>query len=228
MCYSIESSAKTSLLSLVAILLLLQSNVPHFKWIAMTLMGWCSMQFAELLIWLTNPRKSCTMINKLITVAVIPLVLLSQALLPLFGSFFVKPWSGCSKNRKLFIIVFTIISCLTLLIVFFHKPQKYCTVVTNDGHLHWWLFNYKPQSNLQYYKEYYYFWLFLTIFPLLMLWDISYKAIISISILPILGFYYGFTTDSSASIWCHYTSYTAVIAIILYALYKFNIYNVLK
>lgn len=228
MCYSVESSAKTSLYSFIAIVLLLQSNVPHFKWIAMILVGWCGMQFTELLLWLTNPRKSCSQMNKILTVTVIPLVLLSQALLPLFGSFFVKPWSGCSKNRKLFITVFTIISSLILFIIFFHKPQKYCTVVTNDGHLHWWLFNYKPQNNVPYYKEYYYLWLFLTLFPLLMLWDISYKAIISICIIPLFGFFYGFTTDSSASIWCYYTSFMSIVSLLIYGLYKFKIYNILK
>ena len=225
MCYSVESSAKTSLYSFIAIVVLLHSNVPHFKWIAMIMVGWCGMQFTELLLWLTNPRKSCTMINTLITVTIIPLIVLSQALLPLFGSFYVKPWSSCSKNRKLFIAVFAIIASLTLFIIFFHKPKKYCTVVTNEGHLDWWLFLYNPQK---YNKNYFYLWLILTIFPTLMLWDISYKAIISICIIPLFGFFYGFTTDSSASIWCYYTSFMSIVSLLIYGLYKFKIYNILK
>ena len=98
MCYSVESSAKTTGFSLVAILLLLWSNIPHFKWIAMILIGWCSMQAGELILWLTNPRESCTTMNKAITLTLIPLILLSQPLLVIFGSFFVKPWSKCSQN----------------------------------------------------------------------------------------------------------------------------------
>ena len=115
MCYSIESSAKTSLFSLVAIIVLFTSNVPHFKWIAMILVGWCGMQFAEMLLWLTNPRKSCTPMNKLITFTLIPLILLSQPLLAIFGSFFVKPWSKCSQNRRLFIVMSLCHSCYTFM-----------------------------------------------------------------------------------------------------------------
>ena len=47
MCYSVESSAKTSLLAFISIAVLFSSNVPHFKWIAMTMTGWCLMQVAE-------------------------------------------------------------------------------------------------------------------------------------------------------------------------------------
>ena len=64
--------------------------------------------------------------------------------------------------------------------------------------------------------------------PILMLWNVSFKAIIAISILPLFGFIYGLRTDSKGSIWCHYTSYTGIIAILIYILYKFKIYNILK
>lgn len=226
MCYSVESSAKTSLYSLIAIIILFSSNIPHFKWIAMIIVGWCGMQFAELLLWLTNPRKSCSMMNKVITVTLIPLVLILQVWGPLFGSFFVKPWPQCSKNRKLFIIFFAIISSLMMVIVNYSKREKYCAVVTNEGHLHWWPWLYSPNKN--YKLGYHYLWLLFTVFPVFMLWNVSYKAIIAISIIPLLGFFYGFTTDSSASIWCYYTSYTAIVSILVYALYKFKIYNILK
>ena len=130
MCYSVESSAKTTLLSLVAIILMLQSSVPHFKWIGLTLIGWCGMQFAELLLWLTNPRKSCTSMNKLITLTLIPLVLVSQPLFGLLGSFFVKPWSECNQKRKLFIVLYAVLATVVVLVYFYKDPEKYCTTVT--------------------------------------------------------------------------------------------------
>jgi len=222
MCYSIESSAKTSLYSLVAIVIMLQSNVPHFKWIGATMIGWCGMQFAELLLWLTNPRKSCTPMNKLITLVLIPLVLLSQPLCSLYGSFFVKPWSACSTGRKQFIVGYSAIIAISMLVYFYKDAIKYCTTVTPEGHLNWWL------SSASNYVAKYYIWLFLIFFPILALWDISYKAIIAISIIPLFGFFYGLKTDSSASIWCHYTSFTAFASILIYGLYKFKIYNILK
>jgi hypothetical protein len=227
MCYSVESSAKTSLLSLVAIILLFTSNVPHFKWIAMILVGWCGMQFAEMLLWLTNPRKSCTTANKILTLTLIPLILLMQPLGSILGSFFVKPWAQCSQQRKLFIVVFSAIVSTLMLVFFYTNTEKYCTTVTPEGHLHWWLSVYKTNMNARYIL-YYYLWLFIISFPIFMLWNISFKAVIAIIILPVLAFFYGLKTDSSASIWCHYTSFTAFVSILIYLLYKFKIYNILK
>jgi hypothetical protein len=227
MCYSVESSAKTTLLSLVAIILMLQSSVPHFKWIGLTLIGWCSMQFAELLLWLTNPRKSCTSMNKLITLTLIPLVLVSQPLFGLLGSFFVKPWSECNQKRKLFIVLYAVLATVVVLVYFYKDPEKYCTTVTPGGHLHWWLTNF----NHKYEKDNllaYVLWLIIISLPIFLLWNTSFKVIIAISILPLFGFFYGLRTDSKGSIWCHYTSYTALVSIVIYLLYKFKIYNILK
>ena len=227
MCYSVESSAKTTLLSLVAIILMLQSSVPHFKWIGLTLIGWCGMQFAELLLWLTNPRKSCTSMNKLITLTLIPLVLVSQPLFGLLGSFFVKPWSECNQKRKLFIVGYAIIVTILMFVYFYKNAKKYCTTVTPEGHLHWWLGKFEEKNSTGYIIKYS-LWLFLIFFPIFMLWNTSFKVIIAISILPLFGFFTGLKTDSSASIWCHYTSYTALVSIVIYFLYKFKIYNILK
>ncbi len=88
MCYSVESSAKTTIISLTAIIILLKSNVPHFQWLGVILICWCGMQFDELLLWLTNPRKGCTTTNKIITSTLIPLVLILQPLGSILGSFF--------------------------------------------------------------------------------------------------------------------------------------------
>lgn len=224
MCYSVESSAKTTLLSLTSIIILLRSNVPHFKWIGAILIGWCGMQFAELLLWLTNPRKSCTPMNKLITLTLIPFILLLQPIGAILGSFFVKPWSDCSQPRKIFILLCVAISFI-MIFYFYSDPQKYCTTVSPNGHLNWWL-NFKSEKSMDYIRNYY-CWLFAICFPLL-LWDISYKAIVAITIIPFAAFFIGLKTDSSASIWCHYTSFTSVVALTLYGLYKFNIYNILQ
>ena len=223
MCYSIESSAKTTLYSLVAIIILFRSNVPHFKWIGAILIGWCGMQFAELLLWLTNPRKSCTPTNKLITLTLIPLVLLSQPLCALFGSFFVKPWAKCSQTRKLFIVGYSAIVAIVMMVYFYKDAQKYCTTVTPEGHLNWWLSKYMGNKPIDYTL-----WLIVIALPIFILWDISYMVVVALSIMPAFGFIYGLKTDSKGSIWCHYTSYTSIISLIVYGLYKFKIYNILK
>lgn len=226
MCYSVESSAKTSLLSFISIAVLFSSNVPHFKWIALAMTGWCLMQVAELLLWLTNPRKSCTTMNKVITLTLIPLILLSQPILPILGSFFVKPWSKCSKNRQMLIVGYIAIFSVLFFYSFFNKPTKYCTTVTKQGHLHWFL-NYREQLNNEMPYEYY-LWLPVILIPYLLIWNVSYKALFVVLILPLFGFIYGLTTDSRSSIWCYYSSFSAIAMLIVYGLYKFKIYNILK
>ena len=226
MCYSVESSAKTSLLAFISIAILFSSNVPHFKWIAVMMIGWCSMQVAELLLWLTNPRKSCTNVNKVITLTLIPLIVVSQPILPILGSFFVKPWSKCSKNRQMLIVGYSIIVSVIFLYYFFNKPTKYCTIVTKQGHLQWFL---KNSENLGLEMPYgYYIWALAVSIPAFLLWNISYKALFVVFILPIFGFIYGLTTDAKDSIWCYYSSFSAIAMLIVYGLYKFKIYNILK
>ena len=226
MCYSVESSLKTSLLSFISIIVLFSSNVPHFKWIALILISWCSMQVGELLLWLTNPRKSCTPMNKLITLTLIPLILLSQPLLVIFGSFFVKPWSACSQNRRMLILGYCIIASIVFLYYFYENPTKYCTTVTKQGHLNWLL---KSSEDPRYEMPYgYYSWIVVGIGSALLLWDISYKALVALFLIPLIGFIYSLNTDSKSSIWCYYSSYSSMVMLILYGLYKFKIYNILK
>ena len=74
----------------------------------------------------------------------------------------------------------------------------------------------------------YYIWALAVIIPAFLLWNISYKALFVVFILPIFGFIYGLTTDAKDSIWCYYSSFSAVAMLIVYGLYKFNIYNILK
>ncbi len=222
MCYSVESSAKTTLYSLIAIVVLLTSGVPHFQWLGVVLIGWCGMQFDELLLWLTNPRKGCTSANKLITVTLIPLVLILQPLGSVLGSFFVKPWNQCEQNRKWFIVLYSVMIIVSMLYLFFKNNKKLCTVVTPSGHLNWW------SGTPGFSPLLYLLWGVAIIFPLFLLWDMSYKIIFIISLLPLFGYHYGLTTDSNASIWCYYTSFTSIVSLIAYGLYKFNIYNVLK
>ena len=226
MCYSVESSAKTSLLSLISIIILFTSNVPHFKWIAVMMISWCSMQVGELLLWLTNPSKSCTTMNKVITLTLIPLILLSQPIFSILGSFYVKPWSDYSKRNKMFIIGYCIIVSIVLLYYFFENPTSYCTTVTKQGHLNWIITN-KETTKLEM-PIGYYAWAAAIIFPAFLLWDVSYKILYVMTLLPLFGFIYGVTRDSKGGIWCYYSSYSAVAMLFVYGLYKSKIYNILK
>lgn len=208
MCYSVESSIKTTVISFLAIVYLLSSGLPYFQWIGITLIGWCGMQFAELLLWLTNPRKECTEANKIITMSLIPLVLVSQPLGALFGSLFVIPWNKSSLARKQFFYIFTISIFMIVGYYHFYNPEKICTTVTPQGHLNWST----STKNTIYDGVLYFMWACVIVLPLFLFWNWKLSVLLALIAIPALGFLYGPLTDSKASIWCFYTSYTSIIA----------------
>lgn len=220
MCYSVESSLKTTLISFSAIIYLLTSNIPHFQWLGVALVGWCGMQFDELLLWLTNPRKGCTSANKIITMTLIPFTLLAQLLFPLWGSLYVFPWATLSDLRKKCMLFFTVFCTLIMYFVHFYKPDKTCTTVSKEGHLNWVSSNYIHNNNILPY-----FWGMLIILPLFFLWNKKYILLVLLCIFPAIGFQLGKYSDAHGSIWCYYTSYTSIIASVALFLTQKNIYR---
>lgn len=224
MCYSVESSAKTTLLSLSSIIYLMSSNIPHFQWIGTLLIGWCSMQFVELLLWMTEPTKGCTLWNKIITLTLIPLVLLLQPVGSLMGSLWVIPWEKSSDLRKKIIIFYTLLMFIFVCRHQYYKPDKLCTTVTKGGHLYW-------STKIEYTSTMiiieYFLWAFYILLPLFLFWNKSFILPLLLILLPTVGFIIGLKTDARASIWCHYTSYTSIIASILLFLHQTGIYKIL-
>lgn len=184
------------------------------------------MQFDELLLWLTNPRKVCTIWNKIITLTLIPLVLMLQPLGSLFGSLYVIPWNKSSEFRKTFIIYYSIFIILAVLACTFINPYKFCTTVTPKGRLFWGTAKYREYNTYDY--AIYFIWAFLIALPLILFWNINNLPIILLTITPLIGFLYGLYTDGKPSIWCYYTSYSSIVAIILVALYQLKIFDVIN
>ena len=224
MCYSVKSSLKTTLVSLFAIIYLITSGIPHFQWIGITLIGWCGMQFAELLLWMTKPRTSCTLWNKIITLTLIPLVLALQPLGPLWGSLFVIPWKKSTEFRKKFMIYYSIFIILAVSFYHFYNIQKTCTIVTPHGHLHW---NTTLHITKNYNYTIYCVWLLMIVFPLWLFWSKNKRMMFLLILAPMFGFLYGLLTDGKPSIWCYYTSYTSFVASALLLLYQTNIYKII-
>jgi hypothetical protein len=221
MCYSVESSLKTTAISFLSILYLLTSNIPHFQWIGVALVGWCGMQFDELLLWLTNPRKGCTKWNQIITMTLIPLILLSQIICPLWGSLCVFSWEKMSSLRKKFMIFYTLFCIAIMYFLHFHNPSRTCTIVSPQGHLYWVLNDYLKTNNVLPYL-----WFVLIALPFLLFWKKSFLLLLLLGILPAIGIQIGKYTDAQGSIWCYYTSYTSIIASIALFLKKNNIYHI--
>ena len=226
MCYSVMSSLKTTTLSLIAIIYLLSSGIPHYQWIACMLIGWCGMQFDELLLWLTNPRKGCNIWNKIITLTLIPIVLMLQPLGSLWGSLYVIPWNKSSLFRKNFMIYYSIFIILVVSAATYINMYKSCTTVTPKGRLFWGTAKYREYTTYDYII--YFIWAFLIALPLMIFWNKNNLAIILLSITPLIGFIYGLFTDGKPSIWCYYTSYSSIVAIILLALTQLKIFDVMN
>jgi hypothetical protein len=108
------------------------------------------------------------------------------------------------------------------------NPVKYCTTVTPKGHLDWFMSEWKSVELGIPRLFAITMWQIIIIFPFIWLWDVSYKAVIAFNILPLFGYFYGFTTDSSGSIWCHYASFTSIVALLMYGLYRYKVYNILQ
>jgi hypothetical protein len=197
------------------------SNIPHFQWLGVALIGWCGMQFDELLLWLTNPRKGCTKLNQLITMTLIPFTLASQPLFAMWGSLYVFPWKTLSEFRKQCMIAYTVICSSIIAFYYYYKPDKTCTTVTEQGHLSWVTSNYVRKSTV-----FTPLWLIMIFMPIIFLWNKKYMILIFLSILPLIGFQLGSYTDSQGSIWCFYTSYTSIIASIALFLKQTKLYSI--
>lgn len=227
MCYNVESSLRTTLLSLAAILYLLSSQIPHYQWLALTLSGWCLMQFAEMLLWLTEPRNGCTDYNKLITLTLIPLALALQPLGSVIGSLYVIPWAKSSDFRKTFIVAFSALIVVGVAIAQYYKPHSLCAIVTPGGHLYWHTADYKYADSWVN-KAFYFAWALIIVLPLFLFWDKSFALIAALIFLPLIGFWDGLLrTDARGSIWCYYASYSSVIMAGFLLLKQVGVYNVL-
>jgi hypothetical protein len=224
MCYSVSSSLKTTTMSFIAIVYLLSSGIPHFQWIGILLIGWCGMQFAELLLWMTKPRTQCTLWNKIITLTLIPLVLALQPLGSLWGSLYVIPWNKSTDFRKNFILFYSIFIVLAVCWSQFYDISKTCTTVTPQGHLHWNTTPYVKYNNYNYFV--YFLWGFMISLPLIMFWNANMIMVLLLILIPLFGFIYGIYHDGKPSIWCYYTSYTSIVASVLLLLHQTNLYRI--
>ncbi len=222
MCYSVQSSLRTTVMSFAAIVYLLTSNIPHFQWLGVTLIGWCGMQINELLLWLTQPRKGCTKWNEWITMTLIPFTLMAQPLFALWGSLCVFPWKSLSQFRKQCMLLYTVLCVVIISFTHFYKPDKICTTVTKKGHLLW-----STRTSIQSNNIVAYIWAILIVLPLFLLWNKNIMLIILLCILSIIGIQLGQYTDSQGSIWCYYTSYTSIIASVALFLKQTNIYAII-
>ena len=117
-------------------------------------------------------------------------------------------------------IFFTVLCIIIIYFVHFYKPDKTCTIVTENGHLNWGTTDYVRDTVI-----FTPMWAFIISLPLIAFWNKSYFLICLLFIFPIFGYEFGKYTDSQGSIWCYYTSYASIIASIALFLHQTNIYK---
>jgi hypothetical protein len=212
MCYSLESSIISTGVSLSAILLLFFFvPSPKDRWMALSLTGWCGMQFAELILWWDQVRP--TPLNVFVTTAIIPLVLMLQPLGPLYGSYYLRGWQSSSRGRCLFTVLLSVMVFVGVSYSLFNSPLRNHTMVTEDGHLFWAVSNLPTRSVAMHF----YVWVGLITLTTLLTCPsridsiclvLSGCAVFYMSLLHV-------SADSRGSVWCYYTHYISYTSVAL-------------
>jgi len=224
MCYSVYSSLKTTFIAVCSISYLLYSGIPEFQWIALSLVGWALMQFSELLLWLTKPKKSCTIWNKIITLTLVPIALLLQPMGSLWGALYIVSWKKMPQFKKNCMILYSLIVLCCEIITFLYKTNK-CTIVTPKGRLYWSPVEYTMYRSSEYFDYIYMIWPILIVLPFILFWNKGNLLPILLFTPFIIGWIYGLYTDGKPSIWCYYTYYTSITGSILLFLQQTKIYK---
>ena len=171
------------------------------------------MQFAEAGIWASMKWSKCNIVNKFITMFIIPIILMLQVFGPLYGYLFEKPWNKLSHTIKQFFKFFTIFIILLVIIAQYRSVKRNCTIISNQGHLYWLMSSYPGSGGFSGYLVHY-IWLGLILIPFILFW--KYNILLPFSIV-LIGLIYGIHfTDSKSSIWCFVTSFTSILFLLIY------------
>ena len=206
-CFNATSSLLAGGCSYGVAAFLLRKDNPKLKWGAVALMGITAMQWVEAALWLDGPTQRGT-INGLLTVAIIPLALLSEAWGPLLGSIYKLPIR--SRRVPFFLLLFL---GLAMVIAARLAYQPSFTQVTPEGHLNWWSSCNPPTFSPWAYG----LWALVIGAPFLLWWRPFWHSLLIVSwgwFWAWVSFYY---TDSAASYWCFFVSFYAAFMLI-YAL----------
>jgi hypothetical protein len=184
----------------------LRRDSPRLKWCGIALLGITAMQWAEGFLWLDGPRPGGAL-NHWLTVALIPMALLSQAWGPLLGSLWAVPLRG--RRLPFFVLLAAGLAMVVAARVIYHPAE---TQVTPQGHLNWWSAGNPPV----YVPWAYALWAAVIGAPFLLWWRPLWQAglIVSWGWLCALASY--FVADNPASYWCffitYYTAFTLLLA----------------
>lgn len=163
------------------------------------------MQWAEGFLWLEGPTAGCAL-NHWLTIALIPLALLSQAWGPLLGSLAALPLRG--RRAPFFLLLFLGLGMVVAARVIYQPTH---TQITPQGHLNWW-----SGSNPPVYVPWAYaLWAAVIGAPFLLWWRPMWQALLIVSWGWLCALVSFFVADNPASYWCFFITYYTVFTLAL-------------
>ncbi len=162
------------------------------------------MQWVEGALWLDGPTPR-GLVNKLLTVDLIPLALLAQAWGPLLGSMFELP----VRQRRLPFFLLLIVG-LTIVVSARVITHPTYTQVTPHGHLNWW----SPRNPPVFPAWAYGLWAGVIGAPFLFWWRPFWQGLLIV----LWGWLWAIAsfilTDSAASHWCFFVAFYAAFVLV--------------
>jgi hypothetical protein len=206
-CFSATSSLLAAGCAYGVSAYLLRRRHPRLKWAAVALMGITAMQWVEGFLWLDGPTPH-GVVNRLLTVGLIPPALLAQAWGPLLGSTFDRPVRP--RRRPFFALLILGLTIVTVARVLYHPTY---TQVTPQGHLNWW----SPGNPPVFAPWAYALWGAVIGAPFLVWWRPFWQSLLIVSWGWVWATVSFLRTDSAASHWCFFVSFYAAF-VLVYAL----------
>jgi hypothetical protein len=198
MCWSLEVSVITGLVSYSIALYLWMRNDGPDQWLAITLFTFSTIQWAEALLWYDEDKnklesKSC--LNKITTQYAIPIILASEGLANLYGAYL----AGHNVNNQ----TFAIYICITIMYFMWINKRSTATTLSKEHNLKWFSDNSIIECLV--------FFLILT-YPFFKYYENTTSlTLIIVSVFLLLM--YSFTKDSFGSNWCFLANILSIIAL---------------
>ncbi len=192
MCYSFEASVFAGSISYISSFILLARNQEYDRWLALFILSFSSIQWAEALLWKNLDNVS---VNLFITEWLIPIILASEGLVALLGA------NMYHDIDPYFWILYIIIA---LSLIFYNYDSSLTAVV--DGSLSW-----GPKNNINLYVL---FTIYLILPFYFYMEDEMSKSVIIYGVIVLLIHSMINKSKSISSNWCYYANLLSVYALL--------------
>jgi hypothetical protein len=199
MCWNAEVSFMTGFFTYLISYYIFKRNIGYDRWFALVLFAVGTIQWIEGILWKNLDGD----INYYLTTYAIPLVLVAEFLLSIYGATLYE-----KVNGKL--IIFYVVIAIAMFIMMSHKGQS---TYVDDGSLKW-------GSDASNFTEGLFFCLMLVLPFILHMKDDTYKYLIVITVVGLLVLARIYHPDTWGSNWCLFGNILSAAALLRPILYK--------